>query len=87
MNEQIAQLQNQIVSLQQEVDNLKRSNAIPREVEKAFRIRLGDIKNSPGTVAVTAIGGAAAFNLPNTTGTLPIIVNGQTYNVLINNPI
>ena len=82
------ELQRQINELKREIQNLKSSNSIPRETEKAFRIRLGDIKSPPSaTVAVTAIGGAAAFNLPNTTGVLPIVVNGKTYNVLINNPL
>lgn len=76
------ELQTQINNLQREIDNLKRSNSIPRETETAFRQRLGDIKNTPGAVAVTAVGGAASFNLPNTTGTLPIIVDGKKYNVL-----
>lgn len=75
----------EIEDLKREIDNLKRSNSIPREVESAFRVRLGDIKSPTSTVEVTAIGGAASFNLPNTTGTLPISVNGRVYNVLINN--
>jgi len=84
MNEQITQLQNQINILQTKIDNLERSSAIPRQVETALRERLGSInpKNSTGAVAVTAIGGAAAFNLPNTTGTIQIVSNGKIYNVL-----
>jgi len=83
----MAQLQTQIDSLKIEVENLKRANGIPRPVETAFRDRLGSInpKNNVGTVATTAIGGAVAFNLPNTTGTIDIVSNGKVYKVLVNN--
>lgn len=82
MNEQIAQLQEQITEIQQKLDSLVNSSDIPRNLEKAFRTRLGDIKPNAGAVAVTAIGGTDPFNLPNTTGLLSIVVNGKNYNVL-----
>jgi uncharacterized protein YlxW (UPF0749 family) len=81
------ELQTQIDELKREIQNLKSSSTIPRDTEKAFRVRIADIRNTIGTVAVTGIGASSSFNLPNTTGTLPIIVNGKTYSVLINSTL
>lgn len=82
MNPEIQKIQDQIDRLNEMIKSLNNSSAFPRDVEKAIRTRIADVKENPGSVAVTAIPGNAAFNLPNTTGTLPIIVKGKTYNIL-----
>ncbi len=78
----IETLKKEIDKLKEEIENLKNSNSIPRAVETAFRERLGDIKEVPGTVSTTLIDAADDVNLPDTVGTLPIVVNGVKYNVL-----
>lgn len=62
--------QTQIDALKQEIDNLKRSNSIPRDIETALRERLGDFTGATGTGTTPA-------------GTLQFIYNGKTYNILI----
>lgn len=94
MNQQIEQLRNDLNAIQSalngvrsKIDSLDSGNSIPRSVETALRQRLGDIQSTIGAVAVTAVAGAAAFNLPNTTGTLPIVIKGKKYSLLINSPL
>lgn len=77
-------LQAQIDELKRKIEELEKSNTIPRSVETAFRNRLGDIKNTPGsstnytyTVAVGDV-----LTLPTITGVLPTVVNGKTYNLM-----
>lgn len=82
MNE--TDLQSQINELRKEINDLKGFNTISREIETAFRERLGDIKkavvNSETYAYVVSPGDT--LNLPVVDGALPIIVNGKTYNVL-----
>lgn len=63
-------LQIQIEELKQEIESLKGSNSIPREVETALRERLGSFSGLTGTGTVA-------------TGTLEFIYNGKKYNILI----
>ncbi len=80
-------LQKQIDQLKIEIENLKRSFSIPREVETAFIERLGltnTLKSSGiGSAGNTIVISAFPFNLPaNPSGTVAVNVNGTIYNLL-----
>jgi hypothetical protein len=85
MNPQIQELIKRIEKLEETLESFKRSNGIPREIETAFRARLGDISDSLGTVATTAIGGTTAFDLPVVNGVIPMRINGKIYKLLVQN--
>jgi len=77
-------LQAQIDELKREIDSLKQSNTIPREIETAFRNRIGDIKEAPvaNTTYQLTITSGDTITLPNITAVLPVKVKGKTYNLL-----
>ena len=77
-------LQRQINALKMELDNLKRTNAIPKEVEDSFKERLGGIY---GTGTSTVSGPIVYGNFPVTVpasaaGTLTVTYKGVVYNLL-----
>lgn len=75
-------LQEQVTKLQNELNALRGASTIPMDVEVAFKNRIADLVPIADAVAVTAIGGAAAFNLPNVTGLIKVKINGKYYKVL-----
>lgn len=70
MNPTPQEILKKLQSIEEILNSLKSSNAIPRDIETALRGRLGDITLKTESAATTAIGGAAAFNLPNVTGVI-----------------
>jgi hypothetical protein len=80
-------LQKQIDNLQAQLDQLKRSNSIPREIETAFAERLGSMQAS-GTGSATTQSVSVPSTPTNITvpaqpsGTLTVKVGSVTYNLL-----
>lgn len=82
-------IQSQLNELAEKFEQLTRSVSIPRNVETAFRERLGlgNIKSTTGSATTTTtptpvIGASVAVVTPTVSGTLPIVVGGITYNIL-----
>ena len=81
------QLQKQIDELKMEIDRLKSSNSIPRDIQTAFDERL-NLKSKlegtgTGSTGATPIYAAFPVTVPaNPSGTLKVTFNGITYELL-----
>jgi hypothetical protein len=83
-------LQAQINDLQEQIELLKRSSSIPRDMETAFSERLGIATKLSGTGTTTA--STQSVSIPATptsitvpaqpSGALTVTYNGATYNLL-----
>lgn len=87
MNQDIQFIQKQIDGLQRQLDSLKSSSTIDRNVETAFIERLGTISVSGTSTATTQNilipATPATITVPaQPSGTLTVTYKGSTYNLL-----
>lgn len=86
---QIAALQNTVDELVLAISQLGQANMIPRDIETAFTQRLGTDQalsstGTTGAAGTPVVYAAFPVTVPaNPSGTLPIVVKGITYNVLL----
>ena len=78
------QIQEKLNDLQSQLDLLKSSSTIPRDVETAFIERLAGLSaTAMGTAGNTVSNSAFPVVVPaNPSGTLAVLYKGQVYNLL-----
>lgn len=76
-------IQKQIDELKREIENLKMSSTIPRDIQTAFTERLAVIgATTTGSLNSPAVYAAFPVTVPaSASGTIGITVKGTTYNV------
>lgn len=78
-----------IEEIRNKIESLYSSSTIPRDVETAFKERLGGVITSTGTTGSATTQSVSVPSVPTNitvpaqpSGTIAIVVNGTTYNVL-----